>query len=225
MHDDLITRLSAVGVVPVVTIALVEHAVPVALALLAGGLSCVEITFRSEAAAESLRRVRREVPEMMVLAGTVLSAEQVTAAIAAGADAIVAPGFNVSVVEQCLDRGVPIVPGIATPTELEMALRRDLRLVKFFPAEPIGGIPYLQALAGPYPAVRFVPTGGISPGNLAAYLALENVAAVGGSWLATPEAVAGGDFAGITARAAEATAVVRGVRSSQLAVKPQVATT
>jgi 2-dehydro-3-deoxyphosphogluconate aldolase/(4S)-4-hydroxy-2-oxoglutarate aldolase len=213
MPNDPIARLSALGVVPVVTLDRIADAVPVAEALVAGGLSCIEITFRTEAAAASIRRIRDEVPEIVLLAGTVLSVEQVNAAVAAGAEVIVAPGLNHAVVERSLERGVPIVPGIATPTELEMALGQGLRVVKFFPAEPLGGIPYLKALAGPYPGVGFVPTGGVNPGNLAEYLGLENVVAVGGTWLVRPETVENRDFARITALAAEAMAIVREIRS------------
>ncbi|MEA2621615.1 MAG: 2-dehydro-3-deoxyphosphogluconate aldolase / (4S)-4-hydroxy-2-oxoglutarate aldolase [Chloroflexota bacterium] len=212
MPGDLVDVLSVVGIVPVISLARAEDAVAVARALLDGGLRCIEITFRTAAAAEALRRVRGEVPEMTLLAGTVLSLEQVAAAVAAGADGIVTPGFNIPVVERSRELGIAIVPGIATPTELELALRHDLGLVKLFPAEPIGGVPYLKALAGPYPDVRFVPTGGIGPRDLASYLALPNVAAVGGSWLAPRDAVASGDYERIRALASEAAAIVRDVR-------------
>jgi 2-dehydro-3-deoxyphosphogluconate aldolase/(4S)-4-hydroxy-2-oxoglutarate aldolase len=213
MPNEWIARVSAFGVVPVVALGRIADAVPVAQALVAGGLSCIEITFRTEAAADSIRRIRDEVPEIVRLAGTVLAVEQVDAAVAAGAEVIVAPGLNPAVVERCLERGVPIVPGIATPTELETALGHGLRVVKFFPAEPLGGIPYLKALAGPYPGVGFIPTGGVGPGNLAGYLGLENVVAVGGTWIVRPETVESRDWAGITSLAAEAMAIVREVRS------------
>ena len=215
MPDDVIARLSTFGVVPVVAVDRDVDAVPIANALAVGGLACIEVTFRTEAAAASIRRIRRELPEVVILAGTVLSVEQVDAAIAAGAAAVVAPGFNPVVVERCLERGIPIVPGIATPTELEMALRYGLRVIKFFPAEPLGGIPYLKALAGPYPGVGFIPTGGVGPGNLAAYIDLVNVVAVGGTWLVRPELVASRDFVRITSLAAEAVRIVREVRSAQ----------
>lgn len=213
MPDEWIARLSALGVVPVVALGRIADAVPVARALAAGGLSCIEITFRTEAAANSIRRIRDEVPGIMRLAGTVLTVEQVDAAVAAGAEVVVAPGLNPAVVERSIELGVPVVPGIATPTELERAIEHGLRVVKFFPAEPLGGVPYLKALAGPYPGVGFVPTGGVGPGNLAAYLGLENVVAVGGTWLVRHETVASGDMARITSLAAEAMAVVRQVRS------------
>lgn len=212
MPNDVITRLSAFGVIPVVTLGRIADAVPVAEALVAGGIACIEITFRTEAAAESIRLLRDEVPGVVRLAGSVLSVEQVDAAVAAGAEVIVAPGLNPAVVARSLERGIPIVPGIATPTELELALGHGLQVVKFFPAEPLGGVPYLKALAGPYPGVGFIPTGGMGPGNLAEYLGLENVVAVGGTWLVKPETLEGRDFARITSIAAEATAIVRVIR-------------
>jgi len=213
MPDDPLARLSALGVVPVVALDRVADAVPVAEALVTGGLPCLEITFRTAAAAAAIRRIRDAVPEIVLLAGTVRSVEQVNAAVAAGAEAIVAPGLNPAVVERCLDVGIPIVPGIATPTELETALGYGLRVVKFFPAEPLGGIVFLKALAGPYPDVGFIPTGGVDPGNLAAYLGLPNVVAVGGTWLVRPETVERRDFTRITSLAAGAMAIVREIRS------------
>ena len=150
-------------------------------------------------------------------AGTVLTVDQADAAIAAGAMFIVTPGFNPAVVDHCLSQGMPITPGIVTPSEIEQALARDLRLVKFFPAGAMGGVPYLRAVTGPYPMMRFVPTGGVTIENLADYLAVPTVAACGGTWLCRPDALARGDFAGIEHLAREAVAVVHGVREAQAA--------
>src|SRR5690606_27864299 len=160
-----------------------EAAVPLARALVDGGLPCAEITFRTAAAAEAIRRITVDVPDMLVGAGTVLSPEQARTAAAAGATFIVSPRFNPRVVDHCNDAGIPIFPGVCTPTEVESALDRGLRTVKFFPAEAMGGIGYLKAIAAPYDDVEFIPTGGIGLEQLPAYLSFRRVAAVGGSWM------------------------------------------
>lgn len=207
---DLKGTLRACGVIPVIALARAEDAVPVARALVRGGLPCAEITFRTDAAADAIRAIRDGVPEAFLAAGSVRTTAQVDAAVAAGAGLIVAPGFSESVVDHCLARGVPVMPGVATPTELELALDRDLTLLKFFPAEAMGGITWLTAMAGPYRSVGFVPTGGVNPGNLADYLAVANVVAVGGTWLVKPDVVAAGAFDRIEGLAAEAAAIVGG---------------
>ena len=210
----LADRLREIGVVPVVALPDVEAALPLAEALLAGGLPCAEITFRTAAAAEALPLVRQHFPELFLGAGTVLTLEQADRAIDAGAQFVVAPGTNPAVVDHVLARGVPMLPGVATPSEIEAALARGLDVVKFFPAEPFGGVATLQAFAGPYPLVRFVPTGGISAANLAAYLAQPSVLACGGSWMVRRELLAARDFATITRLAAEASAIVRAARGA-----------
>jgi 2-dehydro-3-deoxyphosphogluconate aldolase/(4S)-4-hydroxy-2-oxoglutarate aldolase len=210
---DLTAALLDAGVVPVVTLSRPEQGVPIAEALLAGGLKCVEITFRSDAAPSAIEAIRVHVPALLVGAGTVLTTAQADAAIAAGASFLVAPGFNPTVVDHVLGLGIPMLPGVCTPSEIEQALARGLQLVKFFPAAAMGGVDYLRALAGPYPMVRYVPTGGITPGNAAEYLALRSVAAVGGTWLATHEVVAAGEWETIKGLAADAAAMVRRVRS------------
>ena len=215
--EPLETRLRRVGVVPVIALARADDAAPMAEALLAAGLPCAEITFRTDAAAEAIEGLRSRFPEMLVGAGTVLTVDQADAAIAAGAMFIVTPGFNPAVVDHCLSQGMPITPGIVTPSEIEQALARDLRLVKFFPAGAMGGVPYLRAVTGPYPMMRFVPTGGVTIENLADYLAVPTVAACGGTWLCRPDALARGDFAGIEHLAREAVAVVHRVREAQVA--------
>jgi 2-dehydro-3-deoxyphosphogluconate aldolase/(4S)-4-hydroxy-2-oxoglutarate aldolase len=211
---DLTAALFDAGVVPVVTVSRPEQAVPIAEALLAGGLTCVEITFRSDGAPAAIESIRAHMPALLVGAGTVLTTAQADAAIAAGASFIVAPGLNPAVVDHVLGRGIPMLPGVCTPSEIEQALARGLGLVKFFPAGAMGGVGFLRALAGPYPTVRYVPTGGITPANVAEYLAVPFVAAVGGTWLATPDVVAAGEWETIRGLAADAAAMVRRARST-----------
>lgn len=184
---DVLNRLREMRVVPVIVIDEPDHAVPLAAALVAGGLPCAEITFRTAAAAESLRRIAAEFPEMLVGAGTVLSPAQAAEARDAGAKFVVSPGSSPRVVEHCLEHQIPIYPGVCTPTEIEAVLDKGIRTMKFFPAEPIGGVAYLKAIAAPYTSIEFMPTGGINAGNLGQYLALNNVVACGGSWMAPAE--------------------------------------
>jgi 2-dehydro-3-deoxyphosphogluconate aldolase/(4S)-4-hydroxy-2-oxoglutarate aldolase len=209
---DLATTLAAFGVLPVVTVGRPEQAVPLVRALAAGGLGCVEITFRSDAAVEAIRAVRAGAPDVLVGAGTVLTVEQADAAIEAGAAFLVSPGFGADVVERALARGVAVLPGIATPSELQAALSRGLRVVKVFPAAALGGPAFLRALEGPYPMMRFVPTGGVTAANLADYLAVGAVAAVGGTWLARPDVVAAGRWSEVERLAREALAIVAQAR-------------
>ncbi|HWV56297.1 MAG TPA: bifunctional 4-hydroxy-2-oxoglutarate aldolase/2-dehydro-3-deoxy-phosphogluconate aldolase [Longimicrobiales bacterium] len=192
--SDVLERLRSLRLVPVVVIDDAEAAVPLARALVDGGLPCAEITFRTAAAAEAIRRITVDVPDMLVGAGTVLSPEQARTAAAAGATFIVSPGFNPRVVDHCNDAGIPIFPGVCTPTEVESALDRGLRTVKFFPAEAMGGIGYLKAIAAPYADVEFIPTGGIGLEQLPAYLSFRRVAAVGGSWMVSREWITSGAF-------------------------------
>ena len=210
---DLTAALLDAGVIPVVTLARPEDGVPVAEALFAGGLTCVEITFRSDAAAAAIAEIRAQVPAILVGAGTILTIAQGDAAIAAGAAFLVAPGFNPAVVDHVLGRGIPMLPGVCTPTEIEQALERGLELVKFFPAAAMGGVRFLRALAGPYPMVRYVPTGGITLVDVAEYLGLPSVVAVGGTWLATRDLVAAGEWETIRGLAEDAAAMVYRVRS------------
>jgi len=172
-------------------------------ALVAGGLPVAEITFRTDAAEESIRRLAKR-GDLLVGAGTVLTPQQADRAIDAGAAFLVAPGTNPRVIDHCLLRSVPIVPGVATPTDIELAMSFGLDTVKFFPAENLGGTSTLKALSGPYADIKFLPTGGITPELLPSYLRLPFVLACGGSWLAPREALAAGDFAMIRQRIAEA---------------------
>jgi 2-dehydro-3-deoxyphosphogluconate aldolase/(4S)-4-hydroxy-2-oxoglutarate aldolase len=203
MSDAVLARLLAHRVVPVVVLDDLAHALPLAEALTEGGLPVAEVTLRTPVAVEAIRVLAAET-ELLVGAGTVISAEQVDAAVEAGADFVVSPGFSSSVVLRCAELGVPAIPGVATATEVLAALDQGLAVLKYFPAEAIGGIPALKALSGPFPDVRFVPTGGVSPANLADYLAAPSVVAVGGSWMVAPDLVANGDFASIRRLTSEA---------------------
>jgi 2-dehydro-3-deoxyphosphogluconate aldolase/(4S)-4-hydroxy-2-oxoglutarate aldolase len=204
--------LSRIGVVPVITIDRPQDAVPLARALLNGGLGCAEITFRTASAQEAIQRISGECHEMLVGAGTVLTVQQAEQAIRAGAQYIVAPGFDAAVVDWCQEHSVPVLPGVATPTEINMALARGVKLLKFFPSEEIGGVRMLKALYAPYQEVQFIPTGGIKAHNLAEYLVLPNVVACGGSWMATGSMISEGKFDEITRLSREARAIVQRTR-------------
>jgi 2-dehydro-3-deoxyphosphogluconate aldolase/(4S)-4-hydroxy-2-oxoglutarate aldolase len=210
--SSVLDQVAAARIVPVVTIKEATHARTLGDALLSGGLPLAEITFRTEAAADAIRVLRESHPDVLVGAGTVLDPATVDRAVDAGAAFVVAPGFSPRVVDHCLDRGIPVVPGVCTPTEIELGLERGLTLLKFFPAEASGGLSLLSAIATPYRVVRFMATGGISPTNLGSYLASPWIAACGGTWLATAEALAAGDVDAIEARVREALDVVRSVQ-------------
>jgi len=186
-------------ILPVVVLEDASGAAPLAAALLDGGLRCAEVTFRTAAAADAIR-IMAERAELFVGAGTVLTPAQVDQAVAAGARFIVSPGFGPAVVRHCQELGVPVYPGVATPTEIQMALDAGIETVKFFPAEQLGGVPMVKALAAPFRSVRFIPTGGVNTANVADYLALPAVVAVGGTWMVAPDVLAAGDWAEVTSR-------------------------
>lgn len=213
--SDVFGRLRALGIVPVVKLERAADARPLGKALVEGGLPAAEVTFRTAAAPEAIRLLRTEYPELLVGAGTVLTPAQADAALEAGASFAVTPGFNPRVVDHCLGRGLPIIPGVNSPSQVEQGIERGLSLLKFFPAEASGGVKMLKALHGPYAEVSFVPTGGVEPGNLASYLSLRYVAAVGGSWMVKDELVAGGRFAEIASLCAEAVRQVRALREGK----------
>ncbi|EOX3369345.1 bifunctional 4-hydroxy-2-oxoglutarate aldolase/2-dehydro-3-deoxy-phosphogluconate aldolase [Vibrio cholerae] len=175
-------RLRAIKIVPVIAINDVAHALPLAKVLVENGLPCAEVTFRTAAAAESIRIMREAYPDLLIGAGTVLTTAQVDEAIAAGADFIVSPGLNPTTVKYCQQRNIAIIPGVNNPSLVEQAMEMGLRTLKFFPAEPSGGIAMLKALSAVYP-VSFMPTGGINPNNAQEYLALKSVVACGGTWM------------------------------------------
>jgi len=206
---SLVGRLAELRIVPVVTIDDADDAVGLADALADGGLPLVEVTFRSDAAADTIARIRAKRPDLLVGAGTVLDAPTVDRALDAGAEFIVAPGFSPAVVARAQERSVAVVPGAVTPTEIEAALATGIRVVKFFPAEAAGGVRYLKAVSAPYRSVRFVPTGGVTPANLAEYLAVPAVLACGGTWIAPAAAIRGHRWAEISTAASEAVAIAR----------------
>ena len=201
------------GIVPVIKIADPAKAAPLAKALTEGGIHTAEITFRTDAAAEAIFAMREACPEILIGAGTVLTVECLDRAITAGAQFIVAPGLNPKVVEAALEREIPVVPGVMTPTEIECALSYGLDFVKFFPAEAAGGVKMLKALSAPYSMLRFMPTGGVTMANAADYLSLKSVLCCGGSFIAEPAAIEAGDFDSIRANAEAVSAFVAGIRT------------
>ena len=209
---NALERLRNAGVVPVAVLERAEDAVPAARAMLAGGVDVMEITFRTAAAAEAIRNVAAECPEMLVGAGTVLTVEQCEKAVALGAKFIVSPGFDAEIVDWCVERGVAVAPGCVTPTEIMAALKRGLSVVKFFPAGIYGGLKAMKALAAPFGQVKFIPTGGVSADNLAEYAAAPFVHAVGGSWLCPKADVAAGNFARIAELCAQSRRIVDSAR-------------
>ncbi|PWL49301.1 MAG: 2-dehydro-3-deoxyphosphogluconate aldolase [Clostridiales bacterium] len=211
-------QLFQIGLLPVVVLNNAAQAVPLAKALLAGGIPTAEITFRTDAAVESIRRISTQVPEMLVGAGTVTSVSMAEQAVAAGARYIVSPGLNTDVIRWCLAHEIPVFPGVATPTEVEQAMGMGLSILKFFPAEQCGGTAMLKALSGPYPQLRLIPTGGIGPQNLADYLALPNVLACGGSWMVPAALIEAGDFTAISALCRQAVDLLMGLRFAHLGI-------
>ena len=200
------------GVVPVIVLDDAKDAVPTAKALLAGGVDVMEITFRTAAAANSIKAVAESCPDMLVGAGTVVTLDQCKQALECGAKFIVAPGFDEEVVRWCVERSIPITPGCVTPTEIMAAMKLDLSVVKFFPAGVYGGLKAMKALSAPFSGVKFIPTGGVDAKNLKEYLEAPFVHAVGGSWLCPKKEIAAGNFDAITALCREASAIVREVR-------------
>lgn len=204
----VLDRLALSRLVPVVVVDRAADAWPLAQALKSGGLPCAEVTFRTAAAEDAIREMAKD-PDLLVGAGTVVRADQVDVAVRAGASFVVSPGFSLAVVRRCQELGVPVLPGVATPSEVMMALDAGLDVVKFFPAEANGGVSALRAIGAPFSMMRFVPTGGITAANLAGYLALPSVLAVGGSWMVAPKLIAAGDFGEVSRLTAEAVAIVR----------------
>jgi 2-dehydro-3-deoxyphosphogluconate aldolase/(4S)-4-hydroxy-2-oxoglutarate aldolase len=210
--NETLQQLGRYGLVPVVAIEQAEDAPSLGKALLAGGLPVAEITFRTAAAPTAIRLMAQECPDVLVGAGTVLSVEQAEQAVENGAKFIVAPGFDAELVDWCLAHNVPITPGVVSPTEVTMALRKGLSALKFFPAEAAGGVKLLKALAGPFGGVKFIPTGGINANNLADYLSLPAVLACGGSWMVKKQLISNGDFDQIADLTREAVTVANQIR-------------
>jgi len=206
-------RLEEYGVVPVVVLKDTKDAIPLADALIKGGLSCAEVTFRTDAAEESIRLMSEKYPEMLVGAGTVLTTEQVNRAVNAGAKFIVSPGFDAEIVDYCLEKNIPVFPGCITPSEVAQAVKRGLKVIKFFPAEQAGGVAMIKAMGAPYNMVKFMPTGGISAKNLSEYLSCSNIVCCGGSWMVKGDLITEGKFDEITALTKEAVELVKSIRA------------
>ncbi len=202
------------AVVPVVVLNDAEDAAPLAEALVKGGLPCAEVTFRTEAAEESIRIMSEKYPEMLVGAGTVLTVEQVDHAVAAGAKFIVSPGFDPEIVDYCMEKNIPVFPGCVTPSEVAAAVKRGLKVVKFFPAEQSGGLAMIKAMAAPYTTVKFMPTGGISAKNLKEYLGFSKILCCGGSWMVKGDMIKNKEFDKITEMTKEATELAAAARRS-----------
>ena len=207
--NEVLKKIQETGIIPVVVLNDAKDAAPLAKALCEGGLPCAEVTFRTDAAEESIRIMSREFPEMFVGAGTVLTTEQVDRAVDAGAKFIVSPGLNPKVVKYCIEKGVPVTPGVCTPSEVEQAIELGLDVVKFFPAEPAGGLNMIKAMAAPYVGMKFMPTGGINPKNVREYLAYDRILACGGSWMVKGSLVEAGEFDKIRELAQEAVEIVK----------------
>ena len=210
--NEVLEKIQKIGIVPVVVLNDAKDAEPLAKALCNGGLPCAEVTFRTDAAEESIRIMSEKYPEMLVGAGTVLTTEQVDRAVAAGAKFIVSPGLNPKIVKYCVEKNIPIPPGICTPSEAEQAIENGLEVVKFFTAEPAGGLKMIKAMAAPYTGLKFMPTGGINATNVKEYLAYDKILACGGSWMVKGSLVEAGEFDKIEAMTKEAVEIVKEVR-------------
>ena len=213
--ENMQEQIEKLGIVPVVVLNNAKDALPLAKALTEGGLPCAEITFRTEAAEESIRQMAAEYPEMLVGAGTVLTIEQVDRAVNAGAKFIVSPGFDPEIVDYCLSKEIPVFPGCITPSEVAQAVKRGLKVVKFFPAEQFGGAAAIKALAAPYTMMRFMPTGGVSAKNLKDYLSCDKIIACGGSWMVKGDLIEAGEFDKIRQMTKEAVALADEIRKER----------
>ena len=212
MHEVL-KKIQEIGIVPVVVLDDAKDAAPLAKALMDGGLPCAEVTFRTDAAEESIRIMSEQFPDMLVGAGTVLTTDQVDRTVEAGAKFIVSPGLNPRIVKYCVDKGILITPGCSNPSDVEQALENGLEVVKFFPAEAAGGLPMIKAMAAPYVGVKFMPTGGINAKNVREYLAYNRIIACGGSWMVKGELVKEGKFDEIEKLTREAVEIVKESRA------------
>ncbi len=210
---DVLARMRTCGIVPVVVLENADDAVDTAKAMLSGGVDVMEITFRTAAAPESIRRVAAEVPDMLVGAGTVVTLAQCKQAVECGAKFIVAPGYDEEVVSWCCENNIPVTPGCVTPTEIMMALKHGIRVIKFFPANVYGGLAALKSLSGPFGGVKFIPTGGVGPANLAEFAAAPQVHAVGGSWVCPKGDITAHNYEKIGTLCREARQVIESTRA------------
>ncbi len=217
MNKTLI-KIGELGIVPVVKIEKAEDALPLGKALIDDDLPIAEITFRTSAAEESIKTLTRELPNLLVGAGTVLTIEQVKKAVSSGAKFIVSPGFNPKVVDYCIENDIPVTPGINNPTQIEMALERGIEVVKFFPAEASGGLSLLKSMSAPYAGIKFIPTGGINQNNLCSYLSNNKVLACGGSWMVKAELISSGNFDEITRLTRETVSTMLGFEFAHLGI-------
>ena len=219
--NPVLEKIGAIGIVPVIKIDDAKLAVPLARALVEGGLPVAEVTFRTDEAEEAIRLITKEVPEMLVGAGTVLTTAQVDRAVLAGAKFIVSPGLNPKVVQYCVDKGIPITPGTSNASDIEQALELGLEVVKFFPAGQLGGIATIKALAAPYTKVKFMPTGGVNAKNLNDYLAFPKVLACGGSWMVNSDLINAGEFDKIREMTAEAVRTMLGFELAHVGINAE----
>ena len=210
MFDELIKKIEDIKIVPVVVLNDAENAKPLAKALCEGGLPCAEVTFRTGAAEESIRIMHEAYPEMIIGAGTVLTTEQVERAVSAGASFIVSPGFDPEIVDYCIEKSIPVFPGCITPSEIAQAVKRGLKVVKFFPAEQFGGVDTIKALAAPYVGLKFMPTGGINAGNIKDYLECKSIIACGGSRMVKGNIIEAKEFERIKEMTIEAVSLAKG---------------
>jgi 2-dehydro-3-deoxyphosphogluconate aldolase/(4S)-4-hydroxy-2-oxoglutarate aldolase len=210
--NAVLEQFGKIGIIPVVVLDDAKDAEPLGKALMEGGLPCAEVTFRTAAAEESIRIMAEKFPDMLVGAGTVLTTDQVDRAVAAGAKFIVSPGINPKVVDYCVSKNIPITPGTCNPSNVETALEFGLDVVKFFPAEPAGGLKYIKAIAAPYVGMKFMPTGGINAENVKEYLKYDRILACGGSWMVKGDLIKAGDFDKIRELTAEAAQIVKEIR-------------
>jgi len=219
--NKTLERIGELGIVPVVKIEKAENALPLGRALIDGDLPIAEITFRTSVAERSIKILTRELPELLVGAGTVLTIEQVKKAVSAGAQFIVSPGFNPKVVDYCIENSIPVTPGVNNPTQIEMALERGIEVVKFFPAEASGGLSLLKSMSAPYANIKFIPTGGINQNNLCFYLSCNKVHACGGSWMVKADLISSGNFAEITRLTKEAISTMLGFEFAHLGINEE----
>jgi len=219
--SEVLKQIGELGLVPVVKIERADDALPLGKALIEGGLPVAEITFRTAAAEEAIATLTRELPDLLVGAGTVLTVDQIKKAVGAGARFIVSPGFNPKVVDYCIEKNIPVTPGLNNPTVLEVALEKGLEVVKYFPAESSGGLKFLKDMAAPYSGIRFIPTGGINADNLNLYLAYNRVHACGGSWMVKADLISSGRFDEITRLVREAVSGMLGFEFAHLGINEE----
>ena len=219
--NEILEKIGELGIVPVVKVEKAEDALPLGKALIDGDLPIAEITFRTSVAEESIKTLTRELPNLLVGAGTVLTVEQAKKAVSAGAKFVVSPGFNPRVVDYCIENSIPITPGINNPTQIEMALERGIEVVKYFPAEASGGLPLLKSMSAPYTGIKFIPTGGINQNNLCSYLSDSKVLACGGSWMVKASLISSDNFDEITRLTKETVSIMLGFEFAHLGINEE----